>query len=464
MKKEKRTPQYYAYRRRLIVLAAAFVLVILAGIFLFPQVFREHNRENGNGERGSGGYKRLEVVRAATPVRIAAEDDKGRHRLNEENPVEDEFLQKLSEFSFRSMATLEEAYPAENILYSPFSLYYALAMTAEGAAGETKQELLSLLLGAGDMAEQCGNLYRRLYRDNEVGKFQIANSLWLADNWNGQKINWKKSYLQTASKDFYSSVFAADFGDNDTGKAMSGWISDHTGGLLSPEFEANPAQVAAIVNTIYLKDEWKDRFLEERTAKDLFYLSDVDGDTVECEFMNGVDWGGFYQGDGYTRSSLRLKQTGRMVFVLPDEDGSVEELLADSERLTDAFTGGEGFSGKITWKIPKLVCGMDGSLKDLVQTLGAKSCFQDGQADFSEMVEKPVAPYISEVRQGTKLILNEMGVEAASYTVAELETSGAMIEEEELEAYMILDRPFLYGIMTEDGTPLFLGVCRNPVE
>ena len=31
-------------------------------------------------------------------------------------------------------------------------------------------------------------------------------------------------------------------------------------------------------------------------------------------------------------------------------------------------------------------------------------------------------------------------------------------------ADMILDRPFIYGIITHDDTILFIGVCENPAE
>ena len=46
-----------------------------------------------------------------------------------------------------------------NANYSPFSLYYALAMAAQGANGKTAEEMLNLL-GMSDaktLAEQCGN-------------------------------------------------------------------------------------------------------------------------------------------------------------------------------------------------------------------------------------------------------------------------------------------------------------------
>ena len=74
----------------------------------------------------------------------------------------------------------------KNANYSPFSLYYALAMAAQGANGKTAEEMLNLL-GMSDaktLAEQCGNLYRMISSRERDGKAELmlADSLWLSDN------------------------------------------------------------------------------------------------------------------------------------------------------------------------------------------------------------------------------------------------------------------------------------------
>ncbi len=61
--------------------------------------------------------------------------------------------------------------------------------------------------------------------------------------------------------------------------------------------------------------------------------------------------------------------------------------------------------------------------------------------------------------------IDEKGVEGAAYTMIVLEEAGIFMSEEKLEADMILDRPFIYGIQdNKTGTWLFLGVCRNPAD
>ena len=54
--------------------------------------------------------------------------------------------------------------------------------------------------------------------------------------------------------------------------------------------------------------------------------------------------------------------------------------------------------------------------------------------------------------------IDENGVEASSFTLINLDGSAMSDNEEE----MILNRPFLYGITTPDGSLLFVGICENP--
>lgn len=59
----------------------------------------------------------------------------------------------MNQFGYQVGAQLL-AGSGQNVLFSPASLYYALAMTAEGAAGKTQEQLLQLL-GAEDPQFAC---------------------------------------------------------------------------------------------------------------------------------------------------------------------------------------------------------------------------------------------------------------------------------------------------------------------
>jgi serpin B len=258
----------------------------------------------------SGEAKRADTVAAPVyPKGIAFEDSDALRELRDSNPVNEDTVAAIDRFSYNTASQILKD-SKTNGCYSPLSLYYALALAAAGAEGSTQDELLDLL-GAGDiteLSEQCGNLYRLLYTDNKISRLKLANSLWLDNEMDGQKISFKDSFIENAVHHFYASLFTVDFADESAGKAMGQWISDNTNGALAPEFQMDAQQIMSILNTVYFYDQWIDRFDADKTEEDTFYLENSE-ETVN-DFMNMTYAShGFSKGDGYTRSSLGLRKT-----------------------------------------------------------------------------------------------------------------------------------------------------------
>ena len=372
-------------------------------------------------------------------------------QTRQENPVSESTFTALDHFAYTTAAQVlgEDADGS----YSPLSLYYALALAATGAAGETQTQMLDLL-GISDpaqLSDQCAKLYRLLSRDNEVGTLRLANSLWM-----DQRVDWKQSFVTQAAQNFYAEVYQVDFTTDEAPKAMA----QQTGGLLTPTFQPTDQQVLSLLNTIYFKDEWYDHFQDKNTKPDTF--TKADGSQVTCDFMNREDQGrGFFRGKNFTRADVGLKNAGSMSFILPDVGTSVEELLASPETLQEALSGGEERSGTVTWKIPKFDQSSKRALEASLQALGIEQAFTKG-ADFSGLSNEAATPiWISSVTQESRVAIDEKGVVAAAYTEVEMNAGAAPIEDPD-QADMILDRPFLYAITGPEGELLFLGVCQDP--
>ena len=62
------------------------------------------------------------------------------------------------------------------------------------------------------------------------------------------------------------------------------------------------------------------------------------------------------------------------------------------------------------------------------------------------------------MHQGTYLAVNEEGIEAAAYSEIEMKTGSAFMESVDIQ----FNRPFLYTIVSAQGTPLFIGYIENP--
>lgn len=407
----------------------------------------------------SGGPKGANAVAAPVyPKGIAFEDWEARRDVRENNPVSENTVSAVNQFSYDTAAQILKGTPG-NGCYSPLSLYYALALAATGAEGSTRDELLALLKveDVNELSEQCGNLYRLLYTDSEISKLKIANSLWLDEEAGGRQISFKDSFIKNAADNFYASIFTVDFADKSAGRAMGEWISENTNGTLAPEFKTEDEQIMSIINTVYFCDQWMDRFDAKNTKEDIFYL--VDGQEAACDFMN-MTYGshGFSKGEGYIRSSLNLKENGSMIFILPDEGVAVGELMSSPQKLEEIFAKGENKHGRVVWSVPKFGYGSGFELVDTLKALGATSAFSLESADFSAMTSAPAC--ISGVRQDTHISIDENGVEASAFT--KIDYVGSAMPEDKAE--MILNRPFIYGVTAADGALLFVGVCKDPAS
>lgn len=343
----------------------------------------------------------------------------------------------------------------KNANYSPFSLYYALAMAAQGANGKTAEEMLNLL-GMSDaktLAEQCGNMYRMIASRERDGtaELMLADSLWLSDNYDGAKVNYNQDFLNTCAEQFYAEVFGADFTGQKTADAMTKWIKEKTNGTLAPEMELDPETMLSIINTLYLKDEWTDRFDKNSTADGTF--TKANGEKVTCSFMNAIKNQGFMRGENYTASMVSMKNFGSMWFILPDEGVSTDDILSSPETLEEILAGETNGYGMVTFSIPKFEFTSKFNLMEALKSLGMEKAF-DSDADFSGISDR--AAFISAVKQETYIAIDEVGVEASAFT--QIDYCGAGMPQDNAE--LILDRPFIYII--KGSAPLFMGVINDP--
>lgn len=369
-------------------------------------------------------------------------------------PVGEDISAAMAAFAAKSAGKVLSG-TERNANYSPFSLYYALAMAAQGAKGKTAEEMLNLL-GMSDaktLAEQCGNLYRQMASRERDGKAELmlADSLWLSDSYEGAKVNYNQDFLNTCAEQFYAEVFSADFSSSKTADAMKKWIKQKTNGTLEPNMDVDPATLLSIINTLYLRDEWTERFYKEATASGSF--TKTNGEKVTCSYMNAIRQQAFLRGENYTASMIGMKNFGSMWFILPDEGVSTDDILSSPETLEEILTGETNGYGMVTFSIPKFEFSSKFDLVDALKSLGINEAFEE-TADFSGISDQ--AAFISDVKQETYITIDENGLEASAFT--QIDYCGAAMPQENAE--LILNRPFIYII--KGSAPLFMGVINDP--
>lgn len=415
-------------------------------------------QQGGTPEPSTTTPATLAVAQPTIPEKPAEDDYDAWAETLDQNPLDPSFTESLSAFAYRSStaALAENTTDApENRAYSPLSLYYALALAGEGAAGSTAEQI-EAALGVPEnvkAAEQCGNLFRLLATDPQ-SEVTLANSLWL-----GKDTPFEQAFVDTATNQYYATPFSAEFGTSATDDAIAAWIAQNTGGLIEPQVQTDASQILSIINAIHFKGGWTDPFDASATQQDVFH---AEGGDVQADFMTQrLDTPqDFRRTDTYLRATRSFGGGATMTFVLPAEGTSAANLMADPAALEEAFTAPSDNLGHITYIVPKASFDSSFDLILALQNLGVRDAFGDA-ADFSHLT--PVPAFISEVKQESHVTWDEEGAEAAAYTSIGI-AKMALLPEDVEEVELRLDRPFLFQIATAQGIPLFVGICGDPTQ
>lgn len=369
--------------------------------------------------------------------------------------------QNLTPFFKKTYREFLSSSGKSNKLYSPLNVYMVLAMTAEISDGETRQQILDLI-GAESIEElrkQANSVWNANYSDDGAVTSILANSLWLNDG-----ITFNKKVINTLATNYYASSYQGTMGSDKVNQALQKWLNEQTGGMLNnqiADIELDAKTVMAIATTIFYQAKWGYEFSESYTKESVFHS--VKGD-ITCDFMNQTDYDGvYYWSDKFSAVSKDLEGSGKMWFILPDKNVSIDELLTDNKTLSFMTSNGKWENKKqlkVNLSVPKFDVSSSFDLKNGLQNLGVVNCFDYTKSDFSSLCEDYKEPmYVSNAQHGVRVAIDEEGVTATAYTVMFV-PGASMPPTDEID--FVVDRPFIFVITSEDGLPLFAGVVNQP--
>lgn len=342
-----------------------------------------------------------------------------------------------------------------NRIYSPVSLWFALAMLAETTGGETRQQVLDAL-GASD-AEQlrdwADTLWHTIYRDDGTASSLLGTSIWLDED-----VKFHQDTLDSLAEHYYTGSFQVPMGTDAADKAIGDWVSEQTKGLIGSEgkvLETDELTLAALASTLYYKAGWTDEFSPSRTEEDLFTAAD--GKETKVEFMHKNQDSTFLRQNGYQAASLSTS-FGEMIFVLPDEGITPVDLLAHPDFLAEAADFENGIFGEVQWSVPKFDVSSDLDLKPTLTGLGITDVFDPDVSDFTPLTDIE-SVWLGQAKQIARVKVDENGVEAAAVTLMAMGGSSMPPEDPKI-CIMDLDRPFLF-LIRADGVTLFVGVVEQ---
>ena len=407
----------------------------------FPAYPREPRYEDYFNDNGEGDW---DAYMAAEDEYMAAMQKLGKGRLDRESAA------PVLAFADRTAGAIFA--DSENRVYSPVSLYAALAMLTEVTDGSTKQQVMELLAAddAATLRQQIKDLWIGVYTDDDQSVCRLANGAFLREN-----AEVKQEAVDTLADWHFASTYRVPMGTEEADKAIAGWLNQNTGGLLSEEtrdIQTEVDNLLRLYNTIYYKSSWRDAFESSQTKQDTFTAAN--GAKQKTEFMHRTESGSYRKGEGYTAAPRSLNY-GRMVFVLPDEGVTPESLLQRQGLLTELT--GDYNAAELVWSVPKFDVKSSTELNGVLQALGVTDAFDMAEADFTPLTDN--GAFLSSAMQAARVKIDEEGVEAAAYT--EIVCADSAMMEVPPTVEMDLDRPFLFVIFDNSNVPLFVGTVNT---
>ncbi len=364
-----------------------------------------------------------------------------------------------TQFGFNLFSEIRKTEQDTNIFISPFSISVALAMTLNGAAGETEQAMTDTLqLQRVDSAGINGGyagLRQTLSTADPKVTLAISNSLWAR-----QSIPFKEDFLQRNTQFFGAEISALDFMDPRTVETINQWVDTNTNGKITKILdEIDPETVLFLINAIYFKGTWQEEFDPSQTRDDPFHLAN--GDVKQVPMMRQGHQYPYYRGKNFQAISLAYGDGQmRMYIFLPDGKSDLNSFLETLNAENWEHWMSQFYKQEVWISMPKFKLEYQKNLNDTLKALGMDIAFAPRLADFSRMAplkELDGNLYIHEVLHKTFVEVNERGTEAAAVTKVEMRVESAPPE-------FIVNRPFFFAIRdNQTETILFIGVVVDPV-
>jgi serpin B len=439
-------------RRRLIgMTAVGAATAAIAAVIVVP-----------NGSTGGGVPPGLRVAdRAGDAVQLVANVQP--IAAPPEPAAANAVAQAEQAFTFALLRQMNASGKHENIVVSPTSLAIALSMLQNGAVGDTKRGIASVLQTVGlSMAQQNAGWSELTAELAAAGKqagiaVESANSLWLQ-----QGLPMQQPFMNAMARYFQSGVWQVDFQSDLPGatKAINSWVAKNTHGKITRLFadgDIDRSTALVLANAVYFKASWQTKFDPKLTTSGDFHIAG--GSTATVPFMA-------------TRpNEMKLASAVTPTYEavqLPYARGRFAALaiMPKGKQLT-SFVDGLTTSRlqqiiaalsdqrPVDLRMPKLTLPEYTNLNKIMQAMGMRQAFSS-LADFSAM--SPVPLIVQSVVQRDYLRVDEAGTEAAAATGVSAVDSAATATQQ-----IVLDHPFLFLIRdTKTGTIIFAVQIQHP--
>lgn len=359
----------------------------------------------------------------------------------------------------------------DNFFCSPLSISLALSMAYAGAGGETESQMAEVLhTGLGQ--ERYHDTFSALMKQANTAMRKSNVRLQVAKAFFGQKgYAFRETFEQILQENYRSEMRRIDYKASPAAarKEINAWVEEKTNGKIA---ELVPSSMVTqdtrlfLVNAIYFKADWHEKFDKKDTKPMKFWLEQ--NTSVEVQMMQ--QWEEFAYGENEQLQILEMPYANKavsMVVILPRKCRGLAALEAElSAEKLDEWLGLLSRPGKydVRTLIPRFSMEKELGLDQLLSDLGMPNAFDFDKSDFAGMLKPGAEPFALSIIHKAGIKLNEEGTEAWAATgVGFIEMGGAPASPP--TRIFRADHQFMFFIRDRStGLILFMGRVINPAE
>lgn len=283
--------------------------------------------------------------------------------------VDDRLIAANSKFAFKLYDQAVKQRGDKNLFVSPASVMLALAMTYNGAEGETRRAMADALglqgMSLQEVNRAAADLTSVLGSTDQKVQLKIANSLWAR-----KELALKPAFVQRTKEYYAAEVASLDFASPTAPATINSWVSKNTEGRIEGVVDRiDPDVILFLINAIYFKGQWQFTFEKKKTQDDVFRLAGGRQKKVSMMFQARK----FFYQKGKDFQAVTLPYgTGRtsMYVFLPDENTSLDQFERNvtQENWETWIKGFRLTPGELT--LPRFKIQYEADLKDMLTALG----------------------------------------------------------------------------------------------
>ncbi|XP_059196709.1 antithrombin-III [Centropristis striata] len=339
--------------------------------------------------------------------------------------------------------------PDTNIFMSPISISTAFAMTKLGACNQTLRQIMEVF-EFDTIKEKTSDqvhfffakLNCRLYRKKGKTTELISANRLFGD----KSLVFNETYQNISETVYGAKLMPLNFKENPESSRIliNEWIANKTENLIQdtlPVGALDSNTILVLVNTIYFKGQWKNKFNQENVYASDFDVSSTRRCSVNMMYQENKFKYGYFPDDHV--QLLEMPYLGddiTMVIILPSKDTTlrkVEESL-DLNKLTGWFDKMKETS--VAVHVPRFRVEDSFSLKEKLEAMGLTDLFSSDKASLPGMLwDGGDGLHITDAYHKAFLEVNEEGSEAAASTAVVAIGRSINFNRE----IFMADRPFL---------------------